>query len=97
MGSATGGPNHQDCFVLKWNDFPTNVVTNLQEMRDENDFYDVTLACDEQSFIQGHKVILSASSPYFKAILRRSPINQHPVLVSHLFVNFRVKIKIMEK
>ena len=47
MGSATGGPNHQDCFVLKWNDFPTNVVTNLQEMRDENDFYDVTLACDE--------------------------------------------------
>jgi hypothetical protein len=50
-------------------------------MRDEQDFYDVTLACDQQSFIQGHKVILSASSPYFKAILKRSPANQHPVVV----------------
>ena len=54
----------------------------FQEMRIENDFYDVTLACDEDSFVQGHKVILSASSPYFKAILRRSQPNQHPVLVS---------------
>ena len=79
MGSATGG-NHE-CFVLRWNDFPTNVVTNLQDMRDHNDFYDVTLACDEHNFIQGHKVILSASSPYFKAILKRSPINQHPIVV----------------
>jgi hypothetical protein len=79
MGSAAGGS--QDCFVLKWNEFPTNVLTNLQEMRDEQDFYDVTLACDQQSFIQGHKVILSASSPYFKAILKRSPANQHPVVV----------------
>ena len=56
----------------------------LQEMRLENDFYDVTLACDEQNFIQGHKVILSASSPYFKAILRRSQPNQHPILVWNL-------------
>ena len=81
MGSATAGTGNQECFVLRWNDFPTNVVTNLQEMREDNDFYDVTLACDEQSFIQGHKVILSASSPYFKSILKRSPINQHPIVV----------------
>ena len=78
MGSGNPG---QECFVLRWNDFSTNVVTNLQEMRDDHDFYDVTLSCDEQSFIQGHKVILSASSPYFKAILKRSPANQHPVVV----------------
>ena len=81
MGSATAGTGNQECFVLRWNDFPSNVVTNLQEMRQDNDFYDVTLACDEQSFIQGHKVILSASSPYFKSILKRSPINQHPIVV----------------
>ena len=81
MGSATAGTGNQECFVLRWNDFPSNVVTNLQEMREDNDFYDVTLACDEQSFIQGHKVILSASSPYFKSILKRSPINQHPIVV----------------
>lgn len=78
----------QDCLVLKWNDFPTNILINLQEIRDENDFYDVTLTCDENSFISGHKVILSASSPYFKAILRRTPANQHPTVLMPPGVRF---------
>jgi len=43
-------------------------------LRDDKDFFDVTLACDEDQ-IQAHKVILSACSPFFRNILRRNP---HP-------------------
>merc|ERR1712168_741723 len=46
--------------------------------REEKDFFDVTLACDD-SQIQAHKVILSACSPFFRNVLRRNP-HQHPLL-----------------
>jgi len=42
------------------------------------DFFDVTLACDDEQ-IQAHKVILSACSPFFRNVLRRNP-HQHPLL-----------------
>jgi hypothetical protein len=51
--SKMGTVDPQDCFVLKWSDFSSSVVSNLQEMRHDTDFCDVTLSCDEQSFIQG--------------------------------------------
>merc|ERR550539_1470272 len=41
-------------------------------------FFDVTLACDDDQ-IQGHKVILSACSPFFRSVLRKNP-HQHPLL-----------------
>ena len=42
-------------FCLKWNDFETNVSTAFQELREERDFFDVTLACDGNQ-LQAHKV-----------------------------------------
>ena len=65
-------------FCLKWNDFESNISGAFRELRDERDFFDVTLACDDDQ-IQGHKVILSACSPFFRNILRRNP-HQHPLL-----------------
>ena len=65
-------------FCLRWNDFEANVSSAFRDLREEKDFFDVTLAC-EDSQIEAHKVILSACSPFFKNILRRHP-HQHPLL-----------------
>ena len=59
---------------LKWNDFQDQAQASFQELRSDNDFTDVTLACEDQS-IKAHKVILSACSPVFKKLLKAHP---HP-------------------
>ena len=65
-------------FCLRWNDFETNISVAFRELREDKDFFDVTLACDD-SQIQAHKVILSACSPFFRNVLRKHP-HQHPLL-----------------
>merc|ERR1712021_213810 len=65
-------------FCLRWNDFGTNISDAFRELREEKDFFDVTLACEDNQ-IEAHKVILSACSPFFRNVLRRNP-HQHPLL-----------------
>jgi len=55
-------------FCLRWNDFERNISGAFRELREDKDFFDVTLACDDDQ-IQAHKVILSACSPFFRTIL----------------------------
>ena len=62
-------------FCLRWNDFESNVSSAFRDIREEKDFFDVTLACDDDSQIQAHKVIIAACSPFFRNILRK---NSHP-------------------
>ena len=47
---------------LKWNDFQENVRSAFGNLREDNDFADVTLACEDGQQIEAHKVILAASS-----------------------------------
>ena len=65
-------------FCLRWNDFESNISLALRELREDKDFFDVTIACEDEQ-INAHKVILSACSPFFRDILRRNP-HQHPLL-----------------
>ena len=59
---------------------PGQVCLHLRDcvLVDDKDFFDVTIACDDEQ-LQVHKVIISACSPFFRNILRRSP-DQHPLL-----------------
>merc|ERR1711915_15787 len=66
-------------FFLKWNDFQTNMVNSFKHLRDEKSFTDVTLACEGQT-CKAHKMVLSACSPYFKALLEENPI-KHPIII----------------
>jgi len=65
-------------FCLRWNDFEKNISSSFRELNEDKDFFDVTIACGDNQ-IQGHKVILSACSPFFRSILKKNP-HQHPLL-----------------
>ena len=60
---------------LQWNDFKANVNSAFGRLRDDKEFTDVTLACEDGQQVEAHKVILAASSPFFEKILQR---NKHP-------------------
>ncbi|PSN37515.1 abrupt [Blattella germanica] len=66
-------------YSLRWNDFHASILSSFRHLRDEEDFVDVTLACDGCSFT-AHKVVLSACSPYFRRLLKANPC-QHPIVI----------------
>ena len=60
---------------LQWNDFKANVNSAFGRLRDDKEFTDVILACEDGQQMEAHKVILAASSPFFEKVLQR---NKHP-------------------
>lgn len=66
-------------FCLRWNEFQSNMVSSFRHLREEKSFTDVTLACDGQT-CKAHKMVLSACSPYFKALLEENP-SKHPIII----------------
>ena len=60
---------------LQWNDFKANTVSAFARLREDNDFSDVTLVCEDGQQVEAHKVILAASSPVFESLLKK---NKHP-------------------
>ena len=65
-------------FCLRWNDFETNISKAFSDIRADKDFFDITLACEDDQ-ISAHKVILSACSPFFRSVLKRNK-HDHPLL-----------------
>jgi len=65
-------------YNLNLNDFGTSIRTAWEELRQQNDFCDVTLACEGKQ-IEAHKVILSGFSPVFKDLLKQNT-HPHPLL-----------------
>lgn len=55
-------------YSMRWKDFPSHFSGEFKSLRNDEQFVDVTLCCDDQ-FIKAHKIILSACSTYFKKIL----------------------------
>ena len=66
-------------FCLKWNDFQQNIISSYHTLRDNFDFSDVTLVCDEIEEIKAHRIILTASSPFFNTVLKRNN-HSHPTI-----------------
>jgi len=65
-------------FCLRWNEYERNISEAFREFRDDSDFFDITLACEEEQ-VQAHKLILSACSPFFKQVLHKHT-HSHPLL-----------------
>ena len=68
-------------FCLRWNSFESNISGSFQELREDSEFFDVTLCCDNGiDIVQAHKVILAACSPFFRKILSHQKNQQNPLL-----------------
>uniref|UniRef100_A0A1B6IR93 BTB domain-containing protein n=2 Tax=Homalodisca liturata TaxID=320908 RepID=A0A1B6IR93_9HEMI len=65
-------------FCLRWNNFQSNFTSQFKALRLEEDFVDVTLACEGKR-IKAHKLVLSACSPYFKELFKGNPC-KHPII-----------------
>ena len=71
-----------DKFSLKWNDFQSNVANKFSVLRKEEDFLDVTLVTDDEQHISAHKLVLAASSEFFKSILHRATHSKPMIYLS---------------
>ena len=62
----------------------------MSMLREDNEFADVTLACEDGQQIEAHKVTLEASSPFFQKLLKRRGIkSENPCLAAckYLYVS----------
>lgn len=66
--------------LIKWNDFNSSIPTIYPSLREERDFIDITLISDDELKFDAHKVVLSASSTFFRNMLRRTSKNVHTLL-----------------
>ena len=64
---------------LQWNDFQNNRNAAFKNLREDTDFNDVTLACEDGTQVEAHKVVLAALGPVFQNLLRRNKHN-HPLI-----------------
>jgi len=90
---------------LSWDDYESNFSVAFRDLRQEKEFFDVTLACKDGQ-LKAHKVILSSCSTFFKDILKRNP-HVHPLLymkdvkLSHLQAvldfMYQGKVNVMQK
>ena len=55
--AISNGQMASEKFCLRWNDFESNISGAFRELRDDKDFFDVTLACEDEQ-IQAHKVAI---------------------------------------
>ena len=55
---------------LQWNDFSENISSAFGRLREDFDFTDVTLACEDGQQIQAHIFALISSSPFFFGLLK---------------------------
>jgi len=73
--STTNMYNQDKKLCVKWNDFQENVSSAFKECRQDMEFADVTLACEDGQQVEAHKVILASASPFFLDLLRKT---KHP-------------------
>ena len=64
---------------LEWNDFQENLQTSVKSLLGNGDFADVTLACEDGQQFEVHRVILAASSAFFKNMLKTNK-HQKPMI-----------------
>ena len=68
-----------DNIAVQWKDYRTSFTKSFGALRNEKDFFDVTLVSDDEVHVSAHKLILSTCSQFFKNILRKNT-HSHPLL-----------------
>ena len=82
----------EESLCFRWIDVQDIAQTSFRDLKNDKDFMDVTLACEDQS-VQAHKVILSACSPFFKRLLKTHTHPQPLVYLRRIkFVNLTAMV-----
>jgi len=55
---------------LSFNEFPGNTIKSLSQLREAGELFDLTLVCEDGVKVGAHKVVLAASSPFFRSLLK---------------------------
>lgn len=66
-------------FCLRWNNYQSNLLQVFDQLLQTESFVDVTLSCEGHS-VKAHRMVLSACSPYFQALLSDAPCS-HPAII----------------
>ena len=64
---------------LSWNEFKNSTSNAFKSLQENQNFADVTLACEDGKQLIAHKVVISSCSTFFRDILLQNP-HQHPLL-----------------
>ncbi|KAK3926780.1 Longitudinals lacking protein-like [Frankliniella fusca] len=64
---------------LRWGSHKETMLQSLESSYGDQDFVDMTVACEGQS-IQAHKVVVSACSTHLKHLLKENPC-PHPIII----------------
>ena len=79
QSSLISGMDSSEKLCLQWNDFKENITFFFKELRNDKDFTDVTLACEDGQHIAAHKTVLASSSPFFMELLKKHK-HPHPLI-----------------
>eukprot|EP00090_Calanus_glacialis_P006982 TRINITY_DN15463_c0_g1_i1.p1 TRINITY_DN15463_c0_g1~~TRINITY_DN15463_c0_g1_i1.p1 ORF type:complete len:295 (-),score=93.17 TRINITY_DN15463_c0_g1_i1:25-909(-) len=66
---------------LKWSNYQSSVSTVFQDLRETEQFTDVTISTTEGNSMRAHRVVICAASSYFRDILSGTNCWQHPVII----------------
>ena len=58
-------------YLLEQKDFLSNYVGSFQQLKEDKELLDVTLACEDET-VEAHKVVLSACSPFFRNVFKKA-------------------------
>ena len=61
------------------NNFQGNIISAFGRLRDDKDFTDVTLVCQDGHQLEAHKFILAAASPVFQKMFQKR-MDAHPLV-----------------
>ena len=71
--------SNSEKLCVQWNEFQSVIGSAFADLREDKDFTDVTLVCEDGKQIEVHKLVLVSSSPFFKDLLKRNK-HAHPLI-----------------
>jgi len=102
-GSTQGGgaAAAEQQFCLKWNNHRSTILSVFDALLEEESLIDVTLwTGPDNPVVRAHRIVLSACSPYFRAMFRdRQANNKEPMIMLHNvdYDNLKALIEYMYK
>ena len=60
---------------LNWNNFGENLIGLVKEFRNDKDFQDVTLLCEDGQLVNANRFMLSCCSTFFKFVFKKAVQN----------------------